>query len=172
MTLPPSVQAACSAPAPVQPDHDLSKFDCGKVPLNDWLRNHALKNEGRASRTFVTCSGTEVVGYYTLATGSVSHQGAPRTLRHRMPDPVPVLVLGRMAVDQRLQGKGIGPGLLKDALQRALTVSGSVGARAVLVHAIDKEVVSFYTRYGFKIFGNDDLTLYLPMESISAALGA
>lgn len=168
----PSAQPAYSAPAPIEPRHDLSKFDCGKPPLNDWLRNHALKNEGRASRTFVMCTGDEVVGFYTLATGSISHEGAPRTLRHQMPNPTPVLVLGRMGVDQRLQQKGIGPALLRNALQRALTVSESVGARAVLVHAIDKEVISFYTQYGFKIFASDERTLFLPMETIMQSLSA
>jgi len=164
-------RSALSAPAPVGPQHDLSKFDCGKQPLNDWLRQRAQKNEGRASRTFVLCKGQTVIGFYTLATGSVKHHEAPKALARNMPPIIPVLVLGRMAVDVHHQGQKIGGHLLKDALKRALTVSRDVGARAVLVHAIDQEVVPFYAAYGFKPFPEGELTLFLAMSDIAAAFG-
>jgi len=165
----PAVQTL-TPPQPIAERHDVSQFDCGKPPLNDWLRQRALRNEGLASRCFVVCDGNEVVGYYALAAGSVGATDVPGVLRRNMPRSIPVLVLGRLAVDARQHGKGIGPGLLKDALRRALTVSESVGARAILVHAIDQEVVSFYTQYGFKAFPEGELTLFLPMRDVAAAL--
>jgi predicted N-acetyltransferase YhbS len=160
-----------SAPEPLGDHHDLGGFDCGKPPLNDWLRRHALRNEGRASRTFVVCEGNVVVGYYALAVASVESRDAPRAVRRNMPPQVPVLVLGRLAVDLGHHGRGIGAGLLKDALRRALSVAAEVGVRAILVHAIDAEAVPFYTRYGFRAFPEGSLTFFLPMEEMAAALG-
>lgn len=161
---------ALTAPQPIADRHDLASFDCGKPPLNDWLQRHALKNDGFASRCFVVCEGVQVVGYYALAAGSVGPDEVPRALRRNMPRPIPVLVLGRLAVDRRHHGRGIGPGLLKDALRRALSVAENVGARAILVHAIDREVVSFYTQYGFKAFPDEELTFFLPIEEVAASL--
>ncbi len=165
-----TVAPTTTAPAPLDAQHDVNLFDCGKPPLNEWLRRHAMKNEGRASRTFVVCEGNVVVGYYALATGSVESKDAPRALRKNMPPQIPVLVLGRLAVDSRHHGKGIGPGLLKDALRRALGVAHDVGVRAILVHAIDEQVVSFYTQCGFKAFPEASLTFFLPLEEVADAL--
>jgi len=159
-----------SAPSPIEADHDLSAFDCGKAPLNDWLRQRALRNEGRASRCFVVCEGRTVVGYYTLSAGSVRNATAPGALRRNMPPEIPILLLGRLAVDQRHQRRGIGPALLRDALKRALAAAESIGAGAILVHAIDHDVVPFYAQYGFKAFPESDLTLFLPMSEVAAAL--
>jgi GNAT superfamily N-acetyltransferase len=166
-----SARTSLSAPAPISPQHDISRFDCGKAALNDWLRQRAQKNEGRASRCFVVCEGQTVVGFYTLSAGSVKLDEAPKALRRNMPPIVPVLILGRMAVDQACQGRKIGAALLRDALQRALSVAGNVGARAVLVHAIDQEVIPFYAQYGFKPFPEGDLTLFLSITEVAAALG-
>ena len=157
-------------PQPIADRHDVSRFDCGKPPLNDWLRQRALKNEGLASRCFVVCEGDEVVGYYALSAGSVGSTAVPGALRRNMPRSIPVLVLGRLAVDGRRHGKGIGAALLEDALRRALTVAESVGARAILVHAIDRDIVPFYTQYGFKAFPEGELTLFLPIGDVAAAL--
>ena len=165
-----AVAPSLSAPEPLGHHHDLSRFDCGKAPLNDWLRRHALRNEGRASRTFVVCQGDVVVGYYALAVGSVESKDAPRAVRKNMPPQVPVLVLGRLAVDLGHHGRGMGAGLLRDALRRALSVAAEVGVRAILVHAIDAEVVPFYTQYGFKAFPEGSLTFFLPMEEVAEAL--
>lgn len=166
----PVAQATLMPPAPILPEHDLSQFDCGKIPLNDWLRRHALKNEGRASRCFVTCSGKTVVGFYCLSAGSVEHADVPAALRRNMPPLVPVLVLGRMAVDKQYQGHGIGAGLLKNAMARAVGAAKDIGAAALLVHAIDREAVPFYVQYGFQVFPEGSQTLYLPMRTIIDAL--
>src|SRR5438270_4304604 len=104
----PVARTALRPPAPITPEHDVAQFDCGKIPLNDWLRRYALKNEGRASRCFVTCSGKTVVGFYCLSAGSVENAEVPAALKRNMPPIVPVLVLGRMAVDRQYQGHGIG----------------------------------------------------------------
>lgn len=171
LTPSPSARPALSAPVPINSQHDVSQFDCGKAPLNGWLRQRAQKNEGRASRTFVVCDGQTVAGFYALSAGSVGLAEAPKALGRNMPPLIPVLVLGRMAVDIRYQGHRIGEHLLKDALKRALTVSGAVGARAVLVHAIDQEVVPFYAAYGFRPFPEGNLSLFLSMSEIAASLG-
>lgn len=159
-----------SAPTPISGEHDVSAFDCGKAPLDDWLRQHALRNEGRASRCFVVCDGATVAGYYSLTMGSVLREQAPKPLTRSMPPQIPVVILGRLAVDQRYHGRKIGPALLRNALQRSLAASTEVAARAVLVHAIDLEVVSFYTQYGFKPFPEGSLTLFLSVAEIVDAI--
>jgi GNAT superfamily N-acetyltransferase len=168
----PVPRAALTPPAPITAEHDVSEFDCGKIPLNDWLHRHALKNEGRASRCFVTCSSRTVVGFYCLAAGSVEHAEVPSSLKRNMPPIIPVLVLGRMAVDKQYQGHGIGGALLKDAMGRAVSAATEIGAAALLVHAIDREAVPFYVQYGFQAFPEGSLTLYLPMKTIAAAYEA
>lgn len=159
-----------TAPAPLAPDHDATRFDCGKPVLDNWLKSQAAKNEGRASRTFVVCEKNRVAGYYCMSAGSVGRASAPKNLARNMPDPIPVLVIGRLAVDRDYQGAGIGAGLLKDALKRALAASKEIGARCVLVHAIDDDAVPFYLNYGFRPFPAGARTLYLPVQDIVAAL--
>lgn len=165
-----SARPAMTGPAPLTAQHDASLFDCGKLPLNDWLRQRAIKNDGRASRCFVICERQTVIGFYALAAGSVKIIDAPKPLQRNMPAQVPVLVLGRMAVDLKHQGRKLGHFLLKDALQRSLGVSQNVGVRAVLVHAIDQEVVPFYSQYGFKPFPEGDLTLFLSISDLITSL--
>lgn len=162
--------AAITQPAPLQSSHDVSRFDCGKIPLNDWLRNTALRSEGKTARCYVTVLRGNVVGYYCLAAGAVQHDGAPRKLRQNAPDPVPVVIIGRLAVDKTLQGKGIGRALLKDALLRVTKASELVGARAVLVHAVDQDAVPFYARYGFRSFPKGNQTLFVTIDEIIASL--
>jgi GNAT superfamily N-acetyltransferase len=109
------------APEPLSDKHDLSRFDSGELVLDDWLRRRALPNEASgASRTYVVCAGNRVVGYYTLAVGSVTHEKVPGRVKRNMPDPVPVMVIGRLAVDKSVQGRGIGSGLLRDGIMRTL----------------------------------------------------
>lgn len=158
------------APEPLTQDHDVSRFDCGKPPLNDWLRQRALRNEGRASRCFVACTGKQVQGFYCLAAGAVQHADVPSALKRNMPPSIPVVIIGRMAVDLEWQEKGIGAGLLKDALLRILVASESVGVRAVLVHAVDQTAVPFCTRYGFQPFPPGTLTLFLPLDRIAGRI--
>jgi GNAT superfamily N-acetyltransferase len=165
-----SPRAGISAPAAINASHDVSNFDCGKPPLNEWLRTHALKNDGKASRCYVVCNGQSVVGFYALAAGAVRHDQVSGALKRNMPPQIPVIVLGRMAVDKTQQGQGLGDALLRDALLRALSVGRQIGVRAVLVHAIDQEVVPFYLRYGFKQFPEGELTLFLSVIELTAAL--
>lgn len=159
-----------TAPAPFASTHDVERFDCDKPPLNDWLKSQAAKSEGRTSRTFVVCEGRAVIGYYCLASGAIDRERAPKKLSRNTASPIPIIVIGRLAVDRQYQGKGIGSGLLKDALRRALAVSKEIGARCVLVHAIDDDIVPFYLDYGFKAFPTDARTMYMTMQDIVAAL--
>lgn len=160
-----------SAPAALDANlHNADGFDCGKPPLNNWLRAHAAKSEGRSARTFVVCEGPRIVGYYTLASGAVEQSRAPRNITRNMPNPIPVIILGRLAVDKACHGQSIGSGLLKDALKRAANASKEIGARAVIVHALDDEAIGFYLQYKFKHFPTDPRTLYLPITDIVKAL--
>ncbi len=160
-----------SAPEPITAAQSLESFDCGIATLNDWLKRRALKNEASgASRTFVICRNADVVGYYALATGSVEHRDAPRKLRRNMPDPIPVMVLGRLAVDASCQHLGLGRGLLRDAVLRCLVVSKQVGVKALLVHALTEDAKSFYRRYGFLESPLDPMTLALPLRGLDDIL--
>jgi len=166
-----------SAPTPITPAHRIEAFACGKAPLDEWLKAHALDNEGKASRTYVVTALTgedagAVVAYYTLAYGSVAREEVTRKIRHGLPNPVPVMVLGRLAVDVRHAGKGLGPSLLREAMQRSLEASAIAGMRALLVHALDDDAVSFYAKFGFQIFPSGSRTLFLPVETIRASLTA
>ena len=158
-----------SAPEPIAEHHDLEAFESGEPDLDSWLRKRALANEReRASRTFVVCSGKVVVAYYCLAAGSVGHADAPGSVRRNMPQPIPVIVLGRLAVDQKWQGKGIGAGLLKDAVLRSIRISRELGARALLVHAISESARKFYLRFGFAESPIDPMTLMLNLSKIAS----
>ncbi len=139
-----------SAPARLSPGHDLSDFDSGEPALDDWLRRRAAQNDASgASRTYVVCAGNMVAGYYTLAVGAVAHAESPGRIKRNMPDPVPVMILGRLAVDRKFHGKGVGSGLLKDAVLRTVQAAEIAGIRALLVHAISDNAKRFYERYGF-----------------------
>lgn len=159
-----------SPPSPLKPSHDLKLFCCGKAPLDDWLRQRSLKAEGKTARTYVVCRGSVVVGYYALVTGAVQRDQLPKRLIRNSPDQIPVLTLARLAVDKRVARTGIGSGMLRDALRRVMQVSSIVGVRALLVHAKDDEAIAFYCRYGFVEFPVGTQTLFLPVETISAAL--
>ena len=159
-----------SRPVSIDASHDTSGFSCGNDALDDWLKATALKAEGRSARTYVVCEARIVVAYYCLATGSVARSAAPGNIRRNAPDPVPVMIIGRLAVAERCKGQGIGGGMLRDALRRALQASEIVGCRAVLVHAIDQAAVAFYARYGFVAFPGGSRTLFLPMETLRRAL--
>ena len=160
------------APEHLTPQHDLAAFDSGVAVLDDWLRRHALANEqGGGSRTYVVSAGGRVVGYYALATGAVAQASATRRVRRNMPDPVPVMVLGRLAVDRAYQGRGIGVGLLRDAILRTLQAAELGGIRAVLVHAISEEAKRFYERYGFVVSPLDPMTLMITIADAKRAPG-
>ncbi|MDO6681055.1 GNAT family N-acetyltransferase [Oceanobacter sp. 5_MG-2023] len=147
--------------------HELLGFDCGNETLNEWLIKRALKNQaGGASRTFVICSEQRVVGYYALATGSVERALTNSNFARNMPEPIPVIVLGRLAIDTRWQGKRLGAALLKDALTRVLQVSDQVGIRGVLVQAISDAAKVFYQQYGFQPSPADDMSLLISVKTI------
>lgn len=171
----PSAKQEYEAPRPVRSGDGVLQFECGKEALDDFIRRRAEKNEGKASRTYVVCAsqggeGREVVAYYSLAAGAVSADECPGWAKRNMPNPIPVIVLGRLAVDKNHAGQGLGKALLKEAMQRTLEASQHIGARALIVHAIDDEAISFYTPFGFQRFPTDGRTLFLPVETITASL--
>jgi GNAT superfamily N-acetyltransferase len=156
---------ALSPPGPLGDGHRLEDFRCAAPELAKWLLERAHQNQASgASRCFVVCDEQQrAVGYYALAAGAVSHEQAPGRIRRNMPDSVPVIVLGRLAVHMDLQGHGIGRGLLKDAVLRTLQVREQVGARALLCHAIDDAAKAFYLRHGFIESPINAMTLMLPL---------
>lgn len=161
-----------SAPEHLTPEHDLATFDSGVPALDDWLRRRALANEGAGgSRTYVVCAGRRVVGYYALATGGVAQATATGRVRRNMPDPVPVMVLGRLAVDRAYRGRGIGVGLLRDAILRTLQAAEFGGIRAILVHAISEDAKRFYERHGFVESPIAPMTLMITLADAERALG-
>jgi len=156
-----------STPELLNGDHDRSLFDCGNKTLNDWSIKRALKNQGSgASRTFVICNESRVIGYYALASGSIERPIAPKTIARNMPDPIPVTVLGRLAIDLQFQGRRLGAALLKDSILRTVLVSRSIGVRAMLVHAISEDAKRFYSTYGFKESLISEMTLMLSLKQI------
>lgn len=159
-----------SPPEPLNATHHLDGFACGVPILDDWLKRRALANQASgASRTFVVADQNErVVGYYALVAGAVSHQAATGSVRRNMPDPIPVLVLGRLAVDQRAQGARLGAALLQDAVKRVAAVAENVGVRALLVHALHERARGFYLHYGFQTSPLHPMTLMLRLSSASA----
>ena len=160
-----------SAPEPLDPHHDLSSFDSGTPALDDWLKRRALPNQASgASRTYVTCADGRVVGYYALAAGAVAHAAATGRARRNMPDPVPVMVIGRLAIDSNFQGRGLGRALLRDAVLRTMQAAEIAGIRAVLVHAISEDARMFYERCGFRASLVEPMTLMLTMGDARHAL--
>jgi GNAT superfamily N-acetyltransferase len=151
------------APALLRPDHNLVAFDCGEPIMNDWLKRRALGNQSTgASRTFAVTDDTQVVrAYHALAAGAVDHAQAVSTIRRNMPDPVPVMVLGRLAVDRSCHGKGLGADLLKDAILRTARLAQEIGIRALLVHALNDQARNFYLHHGFSESAIDPLVLML-----------
>ena len=152
--------------------HDVSMFDCGVPELDTWLKRRALQNDiNRASRTFVVSAQGRVVGYYALATGAVAHSLATGRVRRNMPDPVPVMVLARLAVDQEFQGTGLGSDLLRDALLRTLAVADQAGIRAMLLHAISEEAKHFYVHHGFAESPVDPLVMMITLAEVERLQG-
>jgi predicted N-acetyltransferase YhbS len=155
------------APQPLTADHQLNTFNCGETSLDEWLKRRALLNQSNgASRTFVVVDESQLVmGYYALAAGAVHHQDATRSIRQNMPDPIPVMVLARLAVDIRTQGMQLGAGLLRDAVDRSLAVAKNTGVRALLVHALHDRAKQFYLYFGFQASPVHPLTLMLRLKA-------
>ncbi len=157
-----------SPPQPLLAAHRLDEFSCGEPLLDEWLKRRALPNQlSGASRTFVVADADlRVSGYYAMAAGAVSHQAATSAVRRNMPDPVPVMVLARLAVDHRAQGRQLGGALLQDAVNRAITVSQHTGVRAILVHALHDRARQFYEHYGFQASSLHPMTLMLRLTTV------
>ena len=156
-----------TAPQSLTSDHDVNEFSCGEALLDEWLKRRALANQvSGASRTFVVADRNgRVYGYYAMAAGAVSHHMATGGVRRNMPDPVPVMVLARLAVDRRAQGIKLGGALLQDAVNRAVNVAQNTGVRALLVHALHERARDFYQYYGFQASAVDPMVLMLRLRS-------
>lgn len=158
-----------SAPAPLTPAHDLREFSCGVSALDDWLRRRAQANQiSGASRTYVVTAGERVVAYYCLASGAIALRDAPGAVRRNMPDPVPVAIMGRLAIDQSWQRKGLGVALLQDAVRRTVEAASIVGIRGLLVHAISQEAKAFYEHHGFRASPTQPMTLILSLKGAAS----
>ncbi|MGH8336344.1 MAG: GNAT family N-acetyltransferase [Gammaproteobacteria bacterium] len=149
-------------------DHSLDAFDCGKEQLNRFLKAHALNNQSSDSaQTYVLADGLAVKGYYSLAAGTVAHEEATERVKKGLTrHPIPVILLARLAVDVSMQGKKIGPALLKDALRRAAHAADIIGARAVLVHAKGDNAKGFYEHFTFEPSPSDPYHLLLIMKDL------
>ena len=160
------------APQPLTSLHRYSDFSCGEAVLDEWLKRRAMVNQvNGASRTFVVADHEHrVYGYYAMAAGAVSHRLATGGVRRNMPDPLPVMVLARLAVDHRAQGIKLGGSLLQDAVNRALNVAQNTGVRALLVHALHERAKSFYEHYGFQVSPADSHVLMLRLSHPLAQL--
>jgi GNAT superfamily N-acetyltransferase len=160
-----------STPRPITADDLVTDFDCGEPSLDDWLRRRALVNQtSGASRCFVTSRDGRVVGYYALATGVVQRADASRRIARNMPEPMPVILLGRLAVDRKEQGHSLGSHLLRDAIARTVQVAEIVGVRALLVHALNERARDFYLHHDFEPSPTDPLHLMLPMTDARATV--
>jgi GNAT superfamily N-acetyltransferase len=158
-------------PAPITADQELADFGSGESSLNEWLKKRAFKNHmSGASRCFVLCAGANVIAYYSLSAGAISHETAPKSMRRNMPDPLPVLLLGRLAVDKRYHNQGIGQALLRDAMLRAVNVAGDAGVFALLVHALSDQAKQFYRSRGFVESPLQPMTLIMTIETIRSIL--
>lgn len=162
-----------SKPVRLGASHQVGDFDCGEHALNDWLQKHALNSQASdGSRVFVsTTEDDNVAGFYALVAGSIETDSAPDRVRKGQPvRPIPVILLARLAVDERFQGEGLGASLLQSALLRCSTVADEIGIRAVLVHAKHDEARAFYERYGFEHSPTDRLHLVLLMKDLRRLL--
>jgi len=161
-----------SSPVPLDKSHDTGSFDCGVEALNDYIRRYALLNhQNRSARTYVAMRESRLIGYYTLASGSVSRAEVPARVAQGLGNyPVPITLLARLAVDVSERGRGLGRGLLKDALLRAFQASEIVGSRAIVTHAKDESAKAFYGKFNFAPSPLNDLHLYLLMKDVKGTL--
>lgn len=151
--------------------HELSAFNSGVPSLDEWLRRRALTNQASgASRTFLLCDEQRVLGYYALAASAVAPDAAPGRFRRNMPDPIPLVVLGRLAIDRLQQGRGLGRALFRDAALRVVAAADSIGIRGLLVHAISEEARAFYVGLGLDVSPLEPMTLMATVADLKAAL--
>lgn len=162
-----------SAPEPLSALHDVSQFSCGKPLLDDWLKTRALSNQEKGfTAVVVVHEDNRVVGYYGLAPTGVAPGTLPRSIRTgQPPDPVPCLLLGQLATDERWSGNGIGTNLLKHAMERCVNAAKLIGGRAMVVSAVNQESAAFWVRRGFMQSKDDPMRLFRAIAKVSASLG-
>jgi GNAT superfamily N-acetyltransferase len=161
-----------SLPRLISDADDVATFDSGEPTLDDYLRNRALANSAcGGSSCFVTCREGRVVGYYALAASSVTRAECPGKIRRNMPEPVPVILLSRLAVDRKEQGNGVGADLLRDAITHTIEAAEHIGVRAMVVHALHDDARQFYLHHGFDPSPTDELHLHLLIKDAKATLG-
>lgn len=159
-------------PEPLTAEHGLGAFDSGVVSLDDWLRRRALPNQvSGASRTFVVVDAGQVVAYYALAASAVAPDAAPGRFKRNMPNPIPVVVLGRLAIALSHQGHGLGRALFQDAAHRVIHAADAIGIRGLLVHAISDEAKAFYLRLGLAPSPLEPMTMMSTVADLKAAMG-
>jgi predicted N-acetyltransferase YhbS len=157
------------SPEPLTSKHSIDDFSCGIASLDEWLKRRALTNQNSgATRTFVTCIDERVVGYYALAAGSINVQSALGKFRRNMPDPIPVVILARLAIDTSCQGRGLGRGLFRDAALRVIRAADPIGIRGIIVHAISAEAKDFYVALGFDVSPVEPMTLMITLNDLRA----
>jgi GNAT superfamily N-acetyltransferase len=162
---------ALTGPEPLASHHNLTEFASGVGALDEWLRRRALANQASgASRTFVICESDRVVGYYALASGGVSIATATGRFRRNMPDPIPVVILGRLAVDLTCQGRGLGRALFRDSAMRVMHAADAIGIRGILVHAISDEAKAFYLALGFEPSPIEAMTLLVTLADLRTSV--
>ncbi len=160
-----------SPPAPLTSEHVLDAFQCGEPSLDDWLQRRALKNQASdASRCFVICEERAVIGYYCLSAGGIGRGAAPKGLQRNMPELLPVLLLGRLAVDRRYQNLGLGTALLRDAMLRAVHISSDTGVFAFMVHALSEPAKRFHLSRGFVQSPLQPMTLFMTLATVRTIL--
>lgn len=160
-----------SPPEPLAGHHQVEDFHSGESSLDDWLRRRARANQASgASRTYVVCDGERVIGYYALASGAIAVAGAPGRFRRNMPDPIPVVVLARLAVDHAYQGRGLARALFRDAARRVATAADVIGIRGIVVHAISQEAKKLYLALGFDPCPHEPMTLVVTLSDLRATL--
>lgn len=164
-------EVTLAAPEPLAATHNTDAFACGVESLDYWLKQRALKNQATgASRTFVACDGNRVLAYYALASSAVAAEVATGRLRRNMPDPIPVVVLGRLAIDKSLHGQGIGRALVRDACLRVMAAADAIGIRGMLVHALTSDAQAFYEKVGFEPSPLEPMTLMATLTDVRTAL--
>lgn len=160
-----------SPPEPLNDEHKSDTFNSGEPTLDGWLRRRASANQASgASRTYVVCERRRVVGYYALASGAIVHTAVPGKFRRNMPDPIPVVVLARLAVDKKFQGRGLGRALFHDAARRVTQAAESIGIRGIVVDAISEEARKLYIALGFDPCPAEAMTLVVTLPDVRAAL--
>jgi GNAT superfamily N-acetyltransferase len=161
-----------ASPQPLGDHHELESFSCGVPSLDEWLKRRSRANQaGGASRSYVLSQGNEVIGYYALASGAIALADTIGRFRRNMPDPIPIAILGRLAVDQRFHGQGFGRALFRDAGLRLLQAAEILGIRGLIVHAISEEARAFYLALGLLPSPSDPMMLMVSLAELRASLG-